>query len=102
MEEKGNLVINPEEKVEILPNGKLTVDKPAAKVGFLYVEIYGQDAGRIVFDQRKGKLELMFNQTPFGLDNCKKSQKSFNLEIRRKICEALGGTDVTSDLGVKR
>ena len=80
-----------EEKVEILPNGKLTVDKPEAKIGFLYVEIYGKDAGRIVFDQ-----------TVFGLDRCKKCQRNAMLSIRRQICEKLGGVDVTHDLAVKR
>jgi hypothetical protein len=87
-----------EEKVAIDPKGLLTVERPQADLGFLNVEIKGKDAGRIVFDRRKEKLKLMFNQSAFAV-NTGESQRvrKQNLEIRRAICEKLDGIDVNKD-----
>jgi hypothetical protein len=90
--EENSIAIFPEN-----PN-RLRVEKHAgAKVGFLYVEIEGKDAGRIVFDYRKKKLELMFTQTVFSVDRCTKRQKPDLLRLRKLVCEKLGGIDVTDD-----
>ena len=96
--QKGELT--DENSIAIFPEKPvlLRVEKPQADIGFLYMEINGKDAGRIVFRKTKGKLGLMFNQTVFGLENRTKAQRARSLVIRGQICEKLGGTDVTYDL----
>jgi hypothetical protein len=76
-----------ENSIGIFPDNpdQLRVERPRADIGFLYVEIRGQDAGRIVFDKRKKKLELMFNQTVFSVDSCTKRQKPDLLRLRKLI-----------------
>ena len=88
-----------ENSIAIFPERpeRLRVERPQAAIGFLYVDILGRDAGRIVFDRTKGKLELMFNQTVFSLANSTKVQKEFSRAIRKQICEKLGGVDTTKD-----
>lgn len=94
MSRKKDLAPVLEEKIKIDPKGLLVVERPQADLGFLNVEIKGEDAGRILFDRRKGKLQLWFNQSAFAVDTGEsKRVRKQNLEIRRAICEKLGGID---------
>jgi hypothetical protein len=87
-----------EEKVAIDTKGILVVETPQADLGFLQMEIGGEDAGRIVFDRRKGKLKLMFNQTVFAVGSGEsKKTRNLNLEVRGEICRKLGGIDVNKE-----
>lgn len=87
-----------EEKVTIDPKGLLVVERPQAQLGFLNVEIKGEDAGRILFDRRygktKGELKLWFNQTVFAVNNGEslRVRKQY-MAIRKAICDKLGGID---------
>jgi hypothetical protein len=70
-EERDDDNFNQSDLIEIpaFLNGKattITVEKPVAKTGFLYCEVDGEDAGRIVFDVKGNTLNLSFNQTVFS------------------------------------
>ena len=86
-----------ENSIAIGRTGILRVEKPVGKVGFLYMEVRGQDVGRIVFDRRRKPLKLMFTQTAFSLESCTKRQREFARQIRKRICEELGAIDATKD-----
>ena len=88
------------------PEG-LRVETVKADMGFLAVEVIGEDAGRILFDRRPrkpgspnldGKLRLWFNQTVFAVNNGEsKKIREQNLAVRKLICEKLGAIDATKD-----
>lgn len=91
-----------EEKIAIDPQGLLMVERPQAQLGFLNMEIKGEDAGRILFDRRAGKtrgeLKLWFNQTVFAVNLGESRRvKKQHLAIRKAICDKLGGIDEKMD-----
>lgn len=102
MGRKKKLPLVLEEKIAIDPKGLLLVERPQAQLGFLNVEIKGEDAGRIVFDRRygktKGELKLWFNQTVFAVNQGESRRvREQYLEIRKAICNKLGGIDENRD-----
>lgn len=91
-----------EEKIVVDPKGLLLVERPQAQLGFLNMEIKGEDAGRIVFDRRygktKGELKLWFNQTVFAVNQGESRRvREQHLFIRKIICDKLGGIDENRD-----
>ena len=91
-----------EEKIVVDPKGLLLVERPQAQLGFLNMEIKGEDAGRIVFDRRSGKtrgeLKLWFNQTVFAVNQGEsRREREQHLVIRKAICDKLGGIDEKMD-----
>ena len=102
MGRKKKLPLVLEEKIAIDPKGLLLVERPQAQLGFLNVEIKGEDAGRIVFDRRygktKGELKLWFNQTVFAVNQGESRRvREQHLFIRKIICDKLGGIDEKTD-----